>query len=84
MRFKMVDRHQRFFVDQRDRLGSRQPDDHAADQPGPGGCGNAVEIGEAAFRLGHSLRDHRIERLDMGARGNLGHHPAERGMLADL
>ena len=43
MRFQMIDRDQRLLLDQRDRLGRGQPDDDAADQPGAGGGGDAVD-----------------------------------------
>ena len=84
VRLEMVDRHQRLAGDQRDRLGGGQPHDHAADQAGPGGGGDAVEIGEAHARLLHRLRDDQVERLDVGARGDLRHHAAERRVLLDL
>ena len=61
-----------------------RPDDHAADQPGPGGGGDAVEAGEAAPGLLHRLGDDQVERLDMGARRDLRHHAAEGGVLVDL
>ncbi len=84
MRLEMIDRDQRFLAHQRDRLGGGQPHDHAADQPGPGGGGDAVEAGEAAPGLLHRLADDQVERLDMGARRDLRHHPAIGPMLRHL
>ena len=81
MRFEMVDRDQRLVADQRDRLGGGQADDHAADQAGPGGGGNAVDLVEAVAGLAHRLGDDVVEHLDMGARGDLRHHAAECGVL---
>ena len=78
MGLEVVDRHQRLVVDQRDRLGGGQADDHAADQAGPGGGGDAVDVVEGLAGLGHRLGDDAVERLDMGARGDLRHHAAER------
>ena len=42
----MIDGDQGHAGRQRNRLGGHQPDDQAAGEPGPGGCGNAVEIGD--------------------------------------
>ena len=84
MRFQMVDRDQRLVVHQRDCFGRGQPDDHAADQAGSGGRGDAVEGGERHLRLAHRLCDDGIERLDMGAGGDFRHDAAEFGMFADL
>ena len=70
--------------DQRDRLGRGQPDDHAADQTRAGGGGDAVERREAEVGLAHRPGDDVVERLDMGASGDLRHHAAEGGVLADL
>ena len=50
MRFQMIDRDQRLVLHQRDGLGGGQADDDAADQPGAGGGGDAVEVVKAACR----------------------------------
>ena len=81
MRLEMVDRHQRLAADQRDRLGGGQADDHAADQAGPGRGGDAVDRRERLAGVRHRLADDAVERLDMGARGDLRHHAAKRGVL---
>jgi hypothetical protein len=80
----MVDCGERLFVDQRDRLGRGQPDDDAADQSGPGGGRDPVDIGKRATGFDHRLGDDEIECLDMGAGGDFRHHAAEGSMLADL
>ena len=54
MRFQMVDRDQRLALHQRDGLGGGQADDHAADQAGAGGGGDAVEPVEVAAGLASS------------------------------
>ena len=85
MRLEMVDRDQRLVGDQRDRLGGGQADDHAADQararprPRRRRCSSKLAPASAI-----ALRDDAVERLDMGARGDLRHHAAEGGMLVDL
>ena len=84
MRLKVVDRHQRLVVDQRDCLGGGETHDHAADQAGPGSRGDAVDVSKSLAGLHQGLADDTVERLDMGARGDLRHHAAERGMFGDL
>ncbi len=84
MGFQMIDGDQWLVVRERDRLGRRQPDDHAADQAGPGGGRDAIEIAERDLGLGHGLFDDAVERFDMGAGRDFRHHAAEFGMFADL
>jgi hypothetical protein len=84
MGFEMIDRDQRLLLDQRDCLGRGQADDHAADQPGAGGGGDGVDGAVAAPGLRHGPGDDQVERLDMGAGGDLGNHAAESRVLADL
>ena len=69
---------------ERDRLGRRQPDDDAADQARSGGCRDAVEPAKSDAGLAHGSGDHPVQRLDMGARRDLRHDPAERQMIGDL
>ncbi len=84
VRLEMIDRDQRLLGDQRDRLGGGEPDDDAADQPGPGGDRDAVELAERQPGIVHRLGDDHVERLDMGARRDLRHHAAEGRVLVDL
>ena len=84
MRLEMVDRDQRLLGDERDRFRRGQPHDHAADQAGPGGGRDAVELGEGFAGFAHRLGDDQIERLDVRARRDFWHHAAERGMRLDL
>ena len=84
MRLEMIDRHQRLAGDQRNRLGGGQADDHTADQAGAGRGGHAVELVEADAGFGHGLADNVIQRLDMRARGDFRHHPAEGRVLVGL
>ncbi len=84
VRLEVVHRDQRLLLDQRDRLGGGQSDDHAADQPGAGRGRNAVELVEVAPGLPHRPADQQVEDLHMGARRDLGYHAAERRMVGDL
>ena len=62
----------------RQRLAGDQPDHHAADQPGPGGRGDRIDIGERHAGIGQRRLDQRLQRLDMRARRDLRHHAAIR------
>ena len=64
----MIDGDQRLLGNQRDRLCGGQPDDDAADQPGPRRGRDAVEHVEAQAGFAHRLGDDQVERLDMRAR----------------
>ena len=80
----MVDREERLVVREGDRLGGHDADHHAADQPGPAGRGDAVEIGKPSAGLGQRLGHQPVEPLEMGAGGDLRHHAAEAAMLGEL
>ena len=60
------------------------PIEHAADQPGPGRRGDAVEIGEAQGRPVHGAPDQPVDHLHMRPRGDLGNDAAIGGVLGDL
>ena len=66
------------------RLGGHQADDQPADQAGPGRGGDGVDIGQRDAGIGKRCLDDAVQRLDMGARGDLGHDAAKGGMLLDL
>ena len=74
--FEMVDRQQRLVARHRQRLGGDQPDHHPADQPRPGGRRDRVAHRRAQPGLVEHPLDQRRQPLGMGARGDLGHHPA--------
>ena len=80
----MIDRHQRLFVDQRDRLGGGQAHNDAADQPRPRRRCDPVDGFECSPGIRHRLADDVIERLDVRARRDLRHDAAEGGMFIDL
>ena len=84
MGLEMIDGDERLVVRQRNGLGCRQSDNDAADQARPSRGRDAVQRAERHLRLGHRLADDPVERLDMGARGDLRDDAAELGMFADL
>lgn len=84
MRFEMVDGGEPAGVNRGNRLGGHQPDNHAADQARPGGCGDPAEIGEADARFLHNALDEVVEVIDMAARGKLGDDTAEGAVIVDL
>jgi hypothetical protein len=84
MTLQVVDRDQRQAARQGDRLARRQPDHHPAHQARPGGGRDPVEGVETQPGLGHGAADDGVDHLDMGARGDLRHHPAIGGVVGDL
>ena len=58
-----------------ERLGSREPDEQRADQPGAGRDGDGVDVVERGPRLLERLADHRRDQLEMPARGDLRDDP---------
>ncbi len=81
---EMVHRDQRRVVHHRDRLGGGQSHDHAADQAGTGGGGDRRKLRKADAGFFHRRGDDAVEQIDMGARGDLRHHAAERGVFLGL
>ena len=84
MAFEVVDRVERLAGGRGQRLRRHQPDDQPADQAGTGGGGDRIDIGEPDAGIGERRLDNAVERLDMGARRDLGNDAAERRMLLDL
>jgi hypothetical protein len=61
-------------------LGRRHPD-----QQGPGKAGadrdrDRIDVGEPGPAEGAGLFDRRVEQVDVGSGGDLGHHPAVAGV----
>ena len=81
---KMVDADQRQARRRRNPLGAHHAREDAANQSRPGGGGHRIQIGERHVRLGQRGLDAVIQPFDMGARRNLRHHAAERGVQAIL
>ncbi len=84
MRLQMIDREKRLSSRQREAFARHQPDEHTADEARARRRGDPVEIGDPQLRFLQGARDQMVDRLDMGARGDLRHHAAIGGMGGDL
>jgi len=84
MRFEMIDGEEGLVVGEGQRLGRHHPHHYTADQAGPAGGGNAVELGEIEAGDGQGVLDQPVDALEMGARGDFRHHAAEAAMLGQL
>ncbi len=84
MRLEMIDRDEGHAASKRDRLPRDHANDQPADQAWPRCRCHAVDRIESEGGLGQRLDDRRVEQLDMGARGDLRHHPAIDGVKVEL
>ena len=84
MRLEVIDGDERLAAGQRHPLARHQPDEHAADEARTRRRRNAIEILGRDFRPRERARDERVDDLDMGARRDLRHNAAERGVRGDL
>ena len=84
MRLEMVDGNEWLAGRQRETLAGHEPDQHAPDQPWPGGGGDAVDLAWAPRLRAKRAGDQPVDDLDMGARGDLGNDAAIGGMRRDL
>ena len=57
MAFEVVDRDQRLARGKAQSFADHQPDHHPADQPGTGGGGHGVHVGDRNVGLGEHLAD---------------------------
>src|SRR5207248_6892557 len=73
---QMTDADHRQFARPRDRLSEVDADQKAADQAWPPGYGDAIDLLPAGTRVLQRALDHRHQRLEMRARGNLRHDSA--------
>ena len=67
-----------------DRLARHDAHHHPADQPGPAGRRDAVEIAVADAGALHRRRDQAVQRVQMAARRDLGHDAAIGAVLVEL
>jgi hypothetical protein len=70
--------------DERQRLRGGEPDEHAADEAGPGRGRDAVDLVEGDPRMAQRTGDEAVDHLHMGAGRDLGHHAAIGRVLRDL
>jgi hypothetical protein len=84
MALEMVDRDERLACGVCQRLAGDEPDHHATDQPRAGGGGDRIDVAQSDAGVGERAFDQRHQRLDMRARGDFGHHAAERTMRGFL
>ena len=84
VRLEVVDGDERLAARQRHALARHQPNKHAADEARTGRGRHAVEILGRDFGPRERARDQEVDDLDMGARRNLRHNPAERRVRGDL
>ncbi len=80
----VVDRDQRQFVDHGQPLGEGQPDEQGADQPRAQRHGQHLDLVELDAGLAQRLAAQAVDRLVVGAGGDLGNDAAVRGMQVDL
>jgi hypothetical protein len=74
---QVVDPEQRQVVGEREPLGRRHPDQQRADQAGPGGDGDGVDVGQAHAGLDQRLVHRGQHQLEVGPGRDLGDHAAE-------
>ena len=65
----------------RDRLRAREADEQRADQARALGGGHQLDLVQAAAGPRQGLVDDGVDQLEVVARGDLGHDPAEAGVL---
>ncbi len=84
MPVQVVDRHERQAAGPRERLGRGEADEQRADQAGPGGDRDAVDVVERDARLLLRLTQDRQHELEVPARGDLGDDAAVARMQVGL
>ena len=72
----MVDGQERQLAGRRDRLGGHHAYEDAADEPGPGGRGDAVQVIEAHAGVLQRARDQAVDMIEVAARSDFRHDPA--------
>ncbi len=78
--FEVVDAHDRRAVHPGQRLGRRAADEERADEPGPLGHRDAVEIAQPHPGLRERPANDGHDHLEVAARGELGHDAAVGGV----
>src|SRR3546814_5324764 len=81
---EMVNREERPVPGERDGLDGHHADEDAADEAGPGGGGDPIQLRKSEAGLLHRLRDQPVDVVEVAARSNLRHHAAVRAVLVEL
>ena len=84
MPLQVIDGEKRQAVDGGDRLSHGHAHDDAADQAGTSGGRDPLKVAEAHSRLRKGAGDQPVQMVEMAARGDFRHHPAEGAVLVEL
>ena len=84
MRLEMVHGHERHIPDQCQRLGRADTDEECADETGPDGGGDGIDMVVIDAGLDQRTSNDWSEQFHMGTAGDLGDHTTEAGMEVDL
>ena len=84
MAAQVVDSGERFRPGRRQALAHTNADEQAADQAGPAGYGEEVEIGRLDLRIVQRPVEDRRQALEVVSRGELRHYSAKVPMQLDL
>ncbi len=81
---EMIDGDQRLAGREREALAGKKRDHDAADQAGPGGGGDSIDIANRNAGLAEDVADQRRQNLDVRAGGDFGNNAAIRLMSRSL
>ena len=81
---QMVDRDERDSAREGERLAGREPDEKRADQPGPGGRRDQIDLLDRRVSLGERLLEGDREVLEVRAGRDLGNDAAVRSVRGEL
>ena len=72
----MIDLHERYIICNGQSFGERHSDEQGAEQAGPPGKGDGIEVGDTDRRVFKRRIHHGNDVLLMGTRGEFGNHAA--------
>mgnify|MGYP007028670716 CR=1 FL=1 len=76
MPLQMIDLHERYIICNGQSFGERHSDEQGAEQAGPPGKGDGIEVGDTDRRVFKRRIHHGNDVLLMGTRGEFGNHAA--------